>query len=93
VKKCLSISFFLLVSFVPLFAFASLEGAMYSLRSQLSNVFLPVLSLVGIVIASISLAMGHHNAKNHIVMAVMGTIIGFGADGIIDFIRRTFGGV
>lgn len=77
---------------LPSLAFASLEGAMYSLRTQLTTVFMPVLSLVGIVFAAISMAMGHQNAKNHIVMAVMGTIVGFGADGIIDFVRRTFGG-
>jgi type IV secretory pathway VirB2 component (pilin) len=92
-NKYLKIVLLIAINFAPYYASASLEGAMYSLRSQLTTVFLPVLSLVGIVIASISLAMGHHNAKNHIVMAVMGTIIGFGADGIIDFIRRTFGGV
>jgi len=92
-KKYVPLIVVLGVHFLPSIAFASLEGAMYSLRSQLTSVFLPVLSLVGIVIAAISLAMGHHNAKNHIVMAVLGTIIGFGADGIIDFVRRTFGGV
>src|SRR5437660_216687 len=71
----------------PVIASASLEGAMYSLRPQMSTVFLPTLSLVGIVIAAISLAMGHQNAKNHITMAVIGAIVGFGADNIIDFVR------
>lgn len=91
-KKYLLLLIVLGLHFLPGLAFASLEGAMYSLRTQLTTVFLPVLSLVGIVLAGISLAMGHHNAKNHIIMAVMGTIVGFGADGIIDFVRRTFGG-
>jgi phosphoglycerol transferase MdoB-like AlkP superfamily enzyme len=86
--------FFLILSFylIPVASYASLEGAMYSLRSQMSTVFLPALSLIGIILAAISLAMGHHNAKNHITMAVIGAMVGFGADGIIDFIRRTFGG-
>ena len=76
----------------PMIASASLEGAMYSLRNQMSTVFLPALSLVGIGIAAISMAMGHQNAKSHITMAVIGTIVGFGADNIIDYVRRTFGG-
>jgi type IV secretory pathway VirB2 component (pilin) len=72
---------------------ASIETAMYQFRSQLSGVFLPALALVGITFAGISLAMGHQNAKNHITMAVLGSIIGFGADSIIEFVRRTFGGI
>jgi type IV secretory pathway VirB2 component (pilin) len=72
---------------------ASIESSMYAFRSQLSGVFLPALALVGIVIAGISLAFGHQNAKNHITMAVLGSVIGFGADSIIEFVRRTFGSV
>lgn len=82
---------FLILSLCPVMANASLEGAMYSLRTQMSTVFLPALSLVGIVIAAISMAMGHQNAKNHITMAVIGAVVGFGADNILDFVRRTFG--
>jgi hypothetical protein len=74
-------------------AHASIESAMYSFRAQLTTIFLPALALVGIVIAAMSLALGHQNAKHHITMAVLGSIIGFGADSIIDFVRRTFGGV
>lgn len=83
----------ILVTLYSFSAHASLEGAMYSLKTQISTVFLPALSLIGIVFAGISLAMGHQNAKNHISMAVIGAIVGFGADNIIDFVRRTFGGV
>jgi len=92
-RKYLPVILAISINAVPLLAHASLESAMYSLRSQMSTVFLPALSLVGIVIAGISMAMGHHNAKNHVTMAVVGAIVGFGADGIIDFVRRTFGGM
>ncbi len=81
------------ISLAPMVCHASLESSMYALRSQLSTVFLPVLSMIGIVLAGISLGMGHQNAKNHIAMAVIGAIVGFGADSIIEFVRRTFGGV
>ncbi len=91
-KKYLPIVLIVCLNLLPLTSFASLEGAMYSLRSQLSNVFMPALALIGIIFAGISLAMGHHNAKNHVTMAVLGAVVGFGADGIIEFIRRTFGG-
>ncbi len=91
-KKYLPIVFILALNLTPIASFASLEGAMSSLRTQMSTVFLPALSLVGIVLAAISLAMGNQNAKNHITMAVIGAIVGFGAENIIDFVRRTFGG-
>lgn len=83
-------------TFILLFALnanASIESAMYTFRSQLSGVFLPALALIGIVIAAVSLAFGHPNAKHHITMAVVGSMVGFGADSIIEFVRRTFGGV
>ncbi|MEQ1875938.1 MAG: hypothetical protein ABL958_04780 [Bdellovibrionia bacterium] len=79
------------ICLAPILCHASLESSMYALRSQLATVFLPVLSMIGIVLAGISLAMGHQNAKNHIAMAVIGAMVGFGADGIIEFVRRTFG--
>lgn len=91
-KRLVPLTLVVTLNLVPLAAFASLESAMYSLRTQMSTVFLPALSLIGIVIAGISLAMGHHNAKNHITMAVIGAMVGFGADSIIEFVRRTFGG-
>ena len=92
-KKLFPVLFAFGFSAMPLLAHASLESAMYSMRTQMSTVFLPALSLIGIVIAGISLAMGHHNAKAHIIMAVVGAIVGFGAENIIEFVRRTFGGV
>jgi len=85
--------FLVAMNLLPVVTYASLESSMYSLRSQLSTVFLPVLSMVGIVFAGISLAMGNQNAKAHIGMAVLGAMVGFGADSIIEFVRRTFGGV
>ena len=91
-NKIIPFAFAITLNLIPLVAFASLESAMYSLRTQMSTVFLPALSLIGIVIAAISMAMGHHNAKNHITMAVIGAMVGFGADSIIEFVRRTFGG-
>jgi len=92
-KRIFLIAMILVVQVVPVIANASIESAMYTFRSQLSGIFLPALALVGIVLAGISLAFGHQNAKQHISMAVLGSIVGFGADNIIDFVRRTFGGV
>jgi type IV secretory pathway VirB2 component (pilin) len=45
--------------------------------------------VIGIAIAGISFFTGNPNAKQHIAYAIIGCIIGFGAQGIVDFIAQT----
>lgn len=75
--------------FVPDFAFASLESSLNGIRTKLTGVILPVLSVIGIALASVSFFTGNPQAKQHIFYAVMGAIIGFGAQSIVDFIAQT----
>lgn len=74
---------------VPDFAHASLETSLMGIKSKLTGVILPLLSVIGIAIAGISFFTGNPNAKQHIAYAVVGCIIGFGAQGIVDFIAQT----
>lgn len=73
----------------PDFAHASLETSLMGIKSKLTGVILPLLSVIGIAIAGISFFTGNPNAKQHIAYAVVGCIIGFGAQGIVDFIAQT----
>jgi type IV secretory pathway VirB2 component (pilin) len=70
---------------VPEFAHASLESSLDTIRSRLTGVIMPVLSVIGICIAGISFFSGNENAKRHIAFAVIGCLIGFGAQVIVDF--------
>lgn len=74
---------------VPEFAHAGLETSLMGIKSKLTGVILPLLSVIGIAIAGISFFTGNPNAKQHIAYAIIGCMIGFGAQGIVDFIAQT----
>lgn len=75
--------------FMPELAHASLESSLVSIKFKITGIILPILSVIGIAIAGISFFTGNPNAKQHIAYAVIGSIIGFGAQGIVDFIAST----
>lgn len=74
---------------IPDLAQASLESSLIGIKSKLTGVILPLLSVIGIAIAAISFFTGNPNAKQHIVYAVLGCMFGFGAQAIVDFIAQT----
>jgi hypothetical protein len=45
--------------------------------------------VIGIAWAAFSFITGHENAKRHILYAVLGSALGFGAQAIVDFISQT----
>lgn len=77
------------VALMPELAFASLESSLVGIKTKLTGIILPLLSVIGIAIAAISFFTGNPNAKQHIVYAVLGCIFGFGAQAIVDFIAST----
>ena len=77
------------VLFAPDFAHASLESSLDGIQMKLTGVILPVLSVIGIALAAVSFFTGNPQAKQHIFYAVIGAIIGFGAQSIVDFIAQT----
>lgn len=84
--------FLLLALFVlcfPVLAHAGLESSLLGIKTKLTGVILPVLSVIGISVAAISFFTGNPNAKQHIAYAIIGCIFGFGAQAIVDFISET----
>jgi type IV secretory pathway VirB2 component (pilin) len=75
--------------FCPELAHAGLESSLMGIKTKLTGVILPLLSVIGIAIAGISFFTGNPNAKQHIAYAIIGCMIGFGAQGIVDFISQT----
>lgn len=73
----------------PEISHAGLETSLMSIKSKLTGVILPLLSVIGIAIAGISFFTGNPQAKQHIAYAIIGCMIGFGAQGIVDFISQT----
>lgn len=70
-------------------SFASFESSLITIKTKLSNVVLPVLATMGLLFAGFSFMSGNPNARQHIIYAVIGCILGFGAQGIVDFIASS----
>lgn len=78
-----------LVTSSPWLAQASVESSLLGVQNKLTRVILPVLSVIGIALAGLSFITGNENAKRHIVYAIIGTAVGFGAQSIVDMISQT----
>jgi len=79
----------LILSSFPSIAYADFAGSLLNLKSQLSNIVLPLLAVIGLLVASFSYLTGHPNCKQHITYALIGAGVGFGAQAIIDFIASS----
>lgn len=92
-NKWIALSFFTLFAIAmylaPALAHAGLESSLVNVKTKLTGVILPVLSVIGICIAAISFFTGNPNAKQYIVYAILGCAFGFGAQAIVDFISQT----
>lgn len=74
---------------VPELGLASVESSLLGIQTKLTRVILPTLSIIGIAWAAFSLMSGNEKAKTHMWYAILGSIIGFGAQAIVDFISQT----
>nr|BFD65280.1 hypothetical protein HAGR004_03020 [Bdellovibrio sp. HAGR004] len=73
----------------PELGLASVESSLLGIQTKLTRVILPTLSIIGIAWAAFSLMSGNEKAKTHMWYAILGSIIGFGAQAIVDFISQT----
>ena len=70
------------------FCFASFESSLVSMKSKLTGIVLPLLSVIGLGLAALSFFSGNPQAKQHVIYAIFGCIFGFGAQVIVDFISQ-----
>lgn len=68
---------------------ASFESSLIMMKTKLTSIILPLLSVIGLGIAALSFFTGNPNAKQHVVYAIFGCIFGFGCQAIVDFISQT----
>jgi hypothetical protein len=71
------------------FAHASVESSLMGLKNVLIGSILPIFAVLGLGFAAFSFFTGNPNAKQHLVYAVTGATILFGAQSIVDLIQRT----
>ena len=79
--------FVLTLLFVPDLAFSSVESSLGNIQNKLIGTILPLLAVIGLIWAGCSFAMGSANARAHLILAVAGAGVGFGAPSIVSFIR------
>jgi type IV secretory pathway VirB2 component (pilin) len=70
-------------------AHASVETSLIGLKSKLTGVILPLLSVIGLALSAFSFFSGNPQAKQHVAYAIIGCVLGFGAQAIVDMIAST----
>jgi type IV secretory pathway VirB2 component (pilin) len=72
---------------IPEVAFASVESSLSAVQEKLVGTLLPMAAMLGLVVAGLSFVAGHANARQHLMFAIVGAIVGFGSESIVSFIR------
>jgi type IV secretory pathway VirB2 component (pilin) len=72
----------------PLMAFGgSVEQSLRDVQAKLVGTLLPLGAMCGLAIAGLSFVAGHPNARQHLFYAIVGAVVGFGAESIVSLIR------
>lgn len=77
----------LTLALMPLCANASVESSLMAVQSRLIGTILPLAAILGLVFAGLSFVAGSQNARSHLVLAIFGAVIGFGAPSIVSWIQ------
>ena len=90
-NKRLNCTYFLLGSLLvvifPEIALASVESTLTGIQTKLISTIMPLVAILGLLWAGFSFVSGNPNARSHLILAVIGAGIGFGAPSIVAFIR------
>lgn len=81
---CLVVAFMLAA---PM-AHASVEGSLLGLKQVLLGSILPICAVIGLGFAAFSFFTGNPNAKQHLMYAISGSVIVFGAQSVVDLLGR-----
>lgn len=83
VRTCLLI----LVLAMPMVAMGSVESSLSAVQDKLVGTILPLAAILGFVFAGFSYISGNPNARSHLVLAIIGAVVGFGASSIVSLIQ------
>lgn len=72
---------------IPQIGFCTVESTLGNIQNKLIGTILPLAAILGLVVAGLSFIAGSPNARQHLILAMMGAGIGFGAPSIMNFIR------
>lgn len=69
-------------------AHASVESSLLGLKTVLLGSILPIFAVMGLGFAAFSFITGNPNAKQHLTYSMIGAVVLFGAQSIVDLIER-----
>lgn len=72
---------------LPQLGYCSVESSLTAIQTKLVTVILPLAAILGLIVAGLSFVAGSPNARAHLTLAIIGCIVGFGAQSIMSFIR------
>lgn len=81
------LAFAVLFFLFPTIGYCSVESTLSGIQGKLITTILPLVAILGILFAALSFAAGSPNARSHMVLAIIGAVVGFGAPSIIAFVR------
>lgn len=79
--------FMAILILMPALAHASVESSLMAVQSRLIGTILPLAAILGLVFAGLSFVAGSQNARSHLMLAIFGAVIGFGAPSIVSWIQ------
>ena len=80
------------ISFADYYGGGEFQNRMSGLTSNLVNVLLPAVSILGLVYAAILAAMGDESSKSRMVLVVIASVVGFLAPLFIRWLQSFMGG-
>ena len=80
------------LSFADYYGGGEFQSRMSGLTSNLVNVLLPAVSILGLVYAAILAAMGDESSKSRMVLVVIASVVGFLAPLFIRWLQSFMGG-
>ncbi len=86
-QKYLSMIALVAVILMPMLGICSVESSLSAVQSKLIGTILPLVAILGLVFAGLSFVMGSANARTHLILAMFGAAIGFGAPSIVSWIQ------
>lgn len=86
-RKYFMFSVLLMALLVPTVGYCSVESSLMAVQNRLIGTILPLAAILGLVFAGLSFVAGSPNAKSHLMLAIMGAVVGFGAPSIVSWIQ------
>ena len=71
----------------PSLGFCSVESSLMAVQTKLIGTILPLAAILGLVFAGLSFVAGSPNARSHLMLAIVGAVVGFGAPSIVSWIQ------